>query len=128
MAIFNNLTINSISLLEPNSFSVSEAVQFDTVTNMLGDEIVIERKGSNYIKASISISWNAVDASYAQTISGAITSLNTITRGTDTWSNMKLTSFNRELVDEARHQAKRNNVLLYNVSAEFQQITSSALH
>lgn len=129
MAISYKLLIDSTAVLDPNDFQVDEeATTYTTIANTQGDEIVLEHKQTNYVKATINITWEGIPVDYANAIAAllATTSFHTIQRGNDSWGGMKMVSFSKSLIDDFRHEAKKDNYY-YNISCTLKQYTSGLL-
>lgn len=129
MAISYKLYIDSTALLDPNAFDVSEsATSYDTLTNMQKDDIILERKGTNYVKATIRITWRGIPDSYVNTIATLLSAsqLHTVARGSASWGSLKLDDFSRTLRDDLRSEAKKD-VFYYDVSCTLSQHTSGLL-
>lgn len=127
MALFMTTYIDGVQFLEPRSFNVTQTVQGELLTNRQQDLILIEPKGNNYTMSSISATWEAVDRTYADSIKDRLAAsvLHTIVRNGKTYANMRLVSYQEE--PTLRSRTKSTGVYYYNVTAEFEQLTSATI-
>lgn len=127
MALFMTTYIDGVQFLEPSSFNVTQTVQGELLTNRQQDLILIEPKGNNYTMSSISATWEAVDRTYADSIKDRLAASvqHTIVRNGKTYANMRLVSYQEE--PTLRSRTKSTGVYYYNVTAEFEQLTSATI-
>lgn len=127
MALFMTTYIDGVQFLEPSSFNVTQTVQGELLTNRQQDLILIEPKGNNYTMSSIRATWEAVDRTYADSIKDRLAAsvLHTIVRNGKTYANMRLVSYQEE--PTLRSRTKSTGVYYYNVTAEFEQLTSATI-